>query len=119
MSTTLDRPGARPPADAPGPARSRRILPSPVSGQELVLIGVIAVLWVVLAFATPAFFTAGSLQPLLVATAPVALIGIGMTYAFTSGLSAVAEYETYGKLFKEEGVKIEGNMFSIGLRFNY
>lgn len=47
------------------------------------------------------------------------LLGIGMTYAFTSGLSAVAEYETYGKLFKEEGVKIEGSMFSIGLRFNY
>jgi ribose transport system permease protein len=85
MSTTLDRPGARPPADAPGPSRSRRILPSPVSGQELVLIGVIAVLWIVLAFATPAFFTAGSLQPLLVATAPVALIGIGMTIIIITG----------------------------------
>ena len=38
----------------------------PVTGQELVLIGVIAVLWVLLAFATPAFMTAGSIQPLLV-----------------------------------------------------
>ena len=49
------------------------------------LIGVIAVLWVVLAFATPAFLTAGSIQPLLVAVAPIALIGVGMTIVIITG----------------------------------
>jgi ribose transport system permease protein len=46
---------------------------------------VIAVLWVVLAFATPAFFTSGSIVPLLVAMAPVATIGIGMTVIIITG----------------------------------
>ena len=61
------------------------MLPSAISGQELVLIGVIAVLWVILAFATPAFFTAGSIQPLLVAMAPIALVGVGMTIIIITG----------------------------------
>jgi ribose transport system permease protein len=56
-----------------------------VSGQEFVLIGVIAALWIILAFATPAFFTAGSIQPLLVSTAPIALVGIGMTIIIITG----------------------------------
>ena len=43
------------------------------------------VLWVVLAVATPAFFTAGSIQPLLVATAPIALVGVGMTIIIITG----------------------------------
>ncbi|WP_229075566.1 ABC transporter permease [Actinoplanes sp. DH11] len=60
-------------------------LPSPVTGQEIVLIGVIAVLWAALAVSTPAFLTAGSLQPLLVATAPVALVGVGMTIVIITG----------------------------------
>ena len=49
------------------------------------LIGVIAVLWVILAFATPAFLTAGSIQPLLGAVAPIAVIGIGMTVIIITG----------------------------------
>ena len=61
------------------------MLPSAISGQEFVLIGVIAVLWVILAFATPAFFTAGSIQPLLVAMAPIALVGVGMTIIIITG----------------------------------
>lgn len=85
MSTTLHRPDPGPAAAPTAVGRSRRVLPSPISGQELVLIGVIAVLWIVLAFATPAFFTAGSIQPLLVATAPIALIGIGMTIIIITG----------------------------------
>ncbi|MBM9468263.1 ABC transporter permease [Nakamurella leprariae] len=76
-------PAGEPPAARPTPRR--RVLPSPVSGQELVLLGVIVVLWIVLAFATPAFFTAGSIQPLLVATAPIALVGIGMTIVIITG----------------------------------
>jgi ribose transport system permease protein len=62
-----------------------RVLPPPVSGQEFVLVGVIAVLWVILAVATPAFFTSGSIQPLLVATAPIALVGVGMTIIIITG----------------------------------
>ena len=89
MSITVnERPDPGVPASEPPPTPPKarnRILPSPVTGQELVLIAVIAVLWVILAFATPAFFTAGSIQPLLVATAPIALIGIGMTIIIITG----------------------------------
>src|SRR6195952_4065408 len=89
MSTVLNqRPGAGSPAPDPqsAPRRSRiRVLPSAISGQEFVLIGVIAVLWVILAFATPAFFTAGSIQPLLVAMAPIALVGVGVTIIILTG----------------------------------
>src|SRR4051794_6191812 len=89
MSTTLgQRPGAESPAPEPRPAARRariRVLPSAISGQEFVLIGVIAVLWVILAFATPAFFTPGSIQPLLVAMAPIALVGVGMTIIIITG----------------------------------
>ena len=50
------------------------------------LIGAIIVLWVIaLSFTTPAFLSAGSLQALLVATAPVALMGIGMTIIIITG----------------------------------
>jgi ribose transport system permease protein len=50
-----------------------------------VLIVVIVALWVALALATPAFLTGGSIVPLLVAMAPVALIGIGMTVIIITG----------------------------------
>ena len=92
MSTTAidphGRPDAGPPPGEPSatvPKSRGRILPAPVSGQELVLAGVIAVLWLLLALATPAFMTAGSLQPLLVATAPIALVGVGMTIVIITG----------------------------------
>lgn len=61
-------------------ARKQRIIAPPVSGQEVVLLVVIAALWVVLAFTTPAFLTAGSIRPLFVQVAPIALVGIGMTF---------------------------------------
>ena len=86
MSTLVSSPGSGPATDRSGPARSRdRILPSPVTGQEVVLIAVIALLWVVLGFATPAFLTTGSIQPLLVSTAPIALAGVGMTIVIITG----------------------------------
>jgi ribose transport system permease protein len=75
-------------APAPAPAApdrtvegrvARRLLPSPVTGQEAVLMVVLVVLWVVLAFTTPAFATSGSWQPLLSSVAPIALMGVGMT----------------------------------------
>ena len=62
-----------------------RVLPPPVSGQEFVLVGVIGALWAALAMATPAFLTPGSIQPLLVSTAPTALAGVGMTVIIITG----------------------------------
>jgi ribose transport system permease protein len=85
-SQTLASPGGPPPGAPPPTAAARgRVLPFPITGQEIVLIAVIALLWVVLAFATPAFFTSGSVVPLLVAMAPVATIGIGMTVIIITG----------------------------------
>lgn len=63
----------------------RRMLPAPVTGQEFVLLGVIAVLWAFLGVFTPAFLTANSIVPLLVAVAPIALIGVGMTFVIITG----------------------------------
>lgn len=55
-----------------------RVLPPPVTGQELVLIGVIALLWLLLTIFTPAFLSANSMQQLLWRLAPVGIMGIGM-----------------------------------------
>ncbi|WP_432501267.1 ABC transporter permease [Kineococcus arenarius] len=62
-----------------------RVLPAPVSGAELVLLGVVALLWVLLGLTTPAFLSAASLQPLLSNVAPIALVGVGMTFVIVSG----------------------------------
>lgn len=68
-------------------ATARRILPPAVTGQEWVLVGVIALLWLLLGLFTPAFLSPGSIQPLLVAVAPIALIGVGMTFIIlTAGI---------------------------------
>src|SRR5699024_12073934 len=74
-------------ADEAGKLSVRRILPPVVTGQEIVLLAVIAVLWVLLGFFTPAFLTLNSIGPLLVDVAPVALIGVGMTFVIiTAGI---------------------------------
>lgn len=64
---------------------TRGLLPALVTGQEWVLLALIAALWVALGLSTPAFLTQGSLVPLLVAVAPIALIGIGMTFVMITG----------------------------------
>jgi ribose transport system permease protein len=64
---------------------AKRILHAPITGQEIVLVGVIIVLWVLLGIFTPAFLSANSLQPLLVSIAPIALIGVGMTFIIITG----------------------------------
>ena len=75
-----------PPSGPPETTRRRhRVLAPPVTGQEIVLIGVLAALWAILAFATPAFFTPSSIQPLVASVAPIALIGIGMTVVIITG----------------------------------
>ncbi|WP_051222613.1 ABC transporter permease [Agrococcus lahaulensis] len=74
-------------ARAPQAVSMRRILPPIVTGQEVVLLVVLAVLWVLLGIFTPAFLTPGSIGPLLVQVAPIALIGVGMTFVIiTAGI---------------------------------
>jgi ribose transport system permease protein len=87
MSATRIDPAVASAGESPAVApRARgRVLPSPVTGQEVVLVGVIALLWLILGLATPAFMTSGSIQPLLVSMAPIALIGIGMTVIIITG----------------------------------
>lgn len=86
MTTTTTPGGGSPATPDMHTAEARgRVLPFPITGQEIVLIAVIAVLWVVLALATPAFLTGSSIVPLFVATAPVALIGVGMTVVIITG----------------------------------
>jgi ribose transport system permease protein len=82
MSVTID-PKAGPTAP---PVQARgRVLPFPITPAEIVLITVLVVLWIALGFATPAFLSEGSIIPLLVEVAPVALIGIGMTFVIIAG----------------------------------
>lgn len=69
----------------PASVSLKRILPPVITGQEVVLVAVIAVLWVLLGIFTPSFLSPGSIGPLLVAVAPVALIGIGMTFIIVTG----------------------------------
>ncbi|ODT26007.1 MAG: sugar ABC transporter [Microbacterium sp. SCN 69-37] len=62
-------------------------MPRLITGQEIVLIGIIAVLWILLGIYTPSFLTPGSILPLFVAVAPIALIGVGMTFVIiTAGI---------------------------------
>jgi ribose transport system permease protein len=82
VTTTVDPNAA--PSSAPVVTRGR-VLPSPVTPAEIALVVVLIVLWIALAFATPAFLSAGSVIPLLVEVSPVALIGIGMTFVIITG----------------------------------
>ncbi|QWF83631.1 ABC transporter permease [Amycolatopsis sp. CA-230715] len=64
--------------------KRERVIAPLVTGQEVVLLVVVAALWLVLWWATPAFLSADSLRPLLIEVAPVALIGVGMTLVIVS-----------------------------------
>jgi ribose transport system permease protein len=65
--------------------RPPRILHSPITGQEIVLVAVIVALWLVLGMTTKSFLSPGSIQPLLASVAPIALVGIGMTFVIITG----------------------------------
>lgn len=83
---TIDT-ASKPPREERVEATARRILPPAITGQEFVLVGVIAVLWALLGAFTPAFLSPNSIQPLLVSVAPIALIGVGMTFIIiTAGI---------------------------------
>lgn len=77
--------GPAPTSDAPPVKVRGRVLPSAITGQELVLIAVIVLLWAVLALTTQGFLSELSLIPLLAYVAPVATIGIGMTIIIITG----------------------------------
>ena len=81
-SPTTPTPGG--PNGSRGKQPRGRIIAPPVSGQEMVLLAVVALLWLILWWATPAFMTAGSIRPLLIEVAPIALIGVGMTVVIIS-----------------------------------
>ena len=61
------------------PIRARSARRPVLEGQELVLVGVIAALWLVLSLMTDTFFTGANIRTILYAIAPVAIIGVGMT----------------------------------------
>ncbi len=48
-----------------------------------------------------------------------AMFGIGASYSFTPNISAVAEYENFGKVAEGNGASIKANMFSVGLRYKF
>lgn len=77
MSTTQTATPARP--DLVQALRSR------ITGQEFVLLGVIALLWIALTLTTDTFIQAGTLSNLAYVVAPIALIGIGMTVVIVGG----------------------------------
>jgi ribose transport system permease protein len=70
---------------APARRTPLQALTSRVTGQELVLLGVITALWLALALATDTFIEAGTLSNLVYTVAPIALIGIGMTVVIVGG----------------------------------
>ena len=57
----------------------RRPVARAVEGQELALVVVLAVLWVVLSIGTNTFFTSSNISNIFFSVAPIALVGIGMT----------------------------------------
>lgn len=63
----------------------RNVLPPAISGQELSLLGVIAVLWILLTVFTPAFMSAVSMTQLLWRLAPVGIMAIGMCFVIVTG----------------------------------
>ena len=50
-------------------------------------------------------------------TAP--FFGLGASYNFTKTVAVVAEYENFGKVASEQSTDLKGNMFSVGLRYNF
>ncbi len=64
---------------ARGIRQRARVLPPPVAGQEVILVGTIIVLWVFLSVATQGFLDPYSIQNMLWQLAPIGIMSIGMT----------------------------------------
>lgn len=71
--------------EAAGTVRRGRELPPLVSGQEVILVAIIAALWVLLAVSNPGFLEPFSIQSMLWRLAPVGIIAIGMTLVIITG----------------------------------
>lgn len=48
-----------------------------------------------------------------------AIFGIGAAYNINKNLSAVAEYENFGKVASQDGDKLKADLLSIGLRYKF
>ena len=48
-----------------------------------------------------------------------AIFGIGAAYNINKNLSAVVEYENFGKVASEGGDKLKADLLSIGLRYKF
>ncbi|MDH4659272.1 MULTISPECIES: ABC transporter permease [Corynebacterium] len=59
--------------------KRKRSLTDYIEGQELVLIGVIVVLWIVMAFISPTFISGSSVFSIFYGVAPIAVMGVAMT----------------------------------------
>lgn len=44
---------------------------------------------------------------------------VGAAYAINNNFSVVAEYEYFGKIYKEEGADVKANMVSVGVRYKF
>ena len=94
-----------------GPRRGPRL--RGIEGQELVLLGVLALTWFALSVATDTFLTAGNLRNIAFSVAPVALIGIGMTAVIVTagidvsvGSQVAVVIVVVAKLVRDAGVPL-------------
>lgn len=71
--------------DKPSLKKRNRALPPLITGQEIVLIVIIALLWVILALSNPGFLDPFSIQSMLWRLAPVGIIAVGMTIVIVTG----------------------------------
>jgi OOP family OmpA-OmpF porin len=44
---------------------------------------------------------------------------VGATYAINHNFSVVAEYENFGKVYKEEDANLKANLISVGVRYKF
>jgi len=91
--------------------RPGRVLPAPVTGQEIILIATIIALWIILALTTKGFLDPYSIQSMLWQLAPIGIMAIGMTIIMvTAGIDiSIAAIlmvcsVTIAKLIAEAGV---------------
>lgn len=84
MTSMTERPLLRG-LGAEGRSRRIRLLSPLITGQEWVLVGLLVFFWTMLGIFTPAFLSQASIVPLLAGVAPIALIGVGMTFVMITG----------------------------------
>jgi OmpA-OmpF porin, OOP family len=48
-----------------------------------------------------------------------AMFGVGASYNFTKNFSLVGEYENFGDVIKDDGVRLKADMLSLGIRYTF